>query len=120
VDAADPTPRRAVEPKPVDLQISVESDGDDCRARLHGELDLATAGQLNAVLSQLSPRPGQAVVLDLTDLSFCDCAGLAVLIGQQHRLRQRDVAVVIESPPRLMERLISVSGSNGELTIRRD
>ena len=46
---------------------------------LDGELDLASGGGLRARLGALE-RAHEAVILDLSKLSFIDCAGLQVLV----------------------------------------
>lgn len=58
-----------------------ESRCGDGRVRmiLDGELDLASGGALRARLGALE-RAHEAVSLDLSKLSFIDCAGLRVLV----------------------------------------
>jgi anti-anti-sigma factor len=58
-----------------------ESRCGDGRVRmiLDGELDLASGGALRARLGALE-RAHEAVILDLSKLSFIDCAGLQVLV----------------------------------------
>lgn len=49
------------------------------RTRLVGELDLASAAQVTEHLAQLV-HGGSRVVVDLSDVAFMDCAGLAPLM----------------------------------------
>jgi anti-anti-sigma factor len=51
----------------------------------HGELDIATAPELAAVLRSLA---GRRVVIDLRKLSFVDGRGLRVLLDADARSRQ--------------------------------
>ena len=44
---------------------------------LKGELDSDTAYQLHATLADLLDRPVPRIVVDLTDLKFCDSVGLS-------------------------------------------
>jgi anti-sigma B factor antagonist len=55
----------------------------------HGELDLATAADLEAVLVAQTGR----VVVDLRGLSFVDASGLRVLLEAQARSRQDGMAL---------------------------
>ena len=47
---------------------------------LRGELDSDTAGQLHATLAELLERPVPRIVVDLTDLKFCDSVGLSAFV----------------------------------------
>jgi anti-sigma B factor antagonist len=56
---------------------------------LDGELDLAAADVLRSRVAQLAPVPGGGpVVLDLSRLSFIDCAGLRALCQMHEALRE--------------------------------
>jgi anti-anti-sigma factor len=64
---------------PVLRGAAVHLDGSLIYA-LDGELDLATADVLRSRVAQLAPAPGGGpIVLDLSRLSFIDCAGLRAL-----------------------------------------
>jgi anti-sigma B factor antagonist len=47
---------------------------------LSGELDADTATKLHATLADLLERPVPRIVVDLTDLKFCDSVGLSAFI----------------------------------------
>ncbi|MBU2663347.1 STAS domain-containing protein [Actinoplanes bogorensis] len=47
---------------------------------LRGELDSDTASQLHKLLADLLERPVPRIVVDLTDLKFCDSVGLSAFI----------------------------------------
>jgi anti-sigma B factor antagonist len=48
--------------------------------RLSGELDADTATQLHSLLAELLERPVPRIVVDLSDLKFCDSVGLSAFI----------------------------------------
>lgn len=48
-----------------------------------GEIDLASAGKLQAAIAELS---GQVVTIDLRGVEFIDSTGLAMLIKEHDRL----------------------------------
>jgi anti-anti-sigma factor len=54
--------------------------------RVRGEIDLATAPELEARLLDVG---GEEVDLDLSGVTFCDCAGLRVLDQARDRLGER-------------------------------
>lgn len=65
---------------------TVDDRGRDTRViTVAGELDLSTADQLDHALSAPVGRLG-TIDLDLGNVSFCDCAGLDVLIAARRRL----------------------------------
>jgi anti-sigma B factor antagonist len=47
---------------------------------LSGELDADTAIKLHATLADLLERPVPRIVVDMTDLKFCDSVGLSAFI----------------------------------------
>jgi anti-anti-sigma factor len=47
---------------------------------LRGELDADTAPRLHSALAELLERPVPRIVVDLTDLKFCDSVGLSAFI----------------------------------------
>jgi anti-sigma B factor antagonist len=53
-------------------------------ARIDDELDIATARRLARFLSRVV-LPGSRVVLDMSGVTFLDCAGLAEILLAHHR-----------------------------------
>jgi anti-sigma B factor antagonist len=77
--------------------------------RVHGELDIATAADLERTL--LRPRdPGDRVVLDLADLRFMDSTGLRVLLRARTEARSGRWELYLRDVPANIERLFSISG----------
>jgi anti-anti-sigma factor len=86
-------------------------------ARLEGDLDIASTPALRErLLGVLSPGV-RLLVIDLSGVSFCDVAGLAVLIGTQRRARARGVTVRLAAPRPQMARLLRITGLDRSLTI---
>lgn len=108
--------RAAPSIRPADLQISVTADG-RCLS-LRGDLDLATGPDLADAIERVDPIPGKVVVVDLTDLTFCDCAGIGALVGQHHRLNAAGSALMIVDPPKSFRRLLELTGLDEELEVR--
>ena len=52
--------------------------------RLAGELDLATVDTVRAAVEE-SCRSGARVVLDLSEVGFCDSTGLGMIVGLYRR-----------------------------------
>jgi anti-anti-sigma factor len=86
-------------------------------ARLEGDLDIATTPALRErLLGVLSPGV-RLLVIDLSGVSFCDVAGLAVLIGTQRRARARGITVRLAAPRPQMARLLRITGLDCSFTI---
>jgi anti-sigma B factor antagonist len=56
---------------------------------LRGELDSDTASQLHQTLAGLLERPVPRIVVDLTDLKFCDSVGLSAFITSKQVIDAR-------------------------------
>jgi anti-sigma B factor antagonist len=56
---------------------------------LRGELDADTAGQLHAMLAQLLERPVPRIVVDLSQLKFCDSVGLSAFVTSKQVIAAR-------------------------------
>ncbi|GAA2650433.1 STAS domain-containing protein [Paractinoplanes durhamensis] len=56
---------------------------------LAGELDSETSEKLRATLADLLERPVPRIVVDLTDLKFCDSVGLSTFITSKQLITAR-------------------------------
>ncbi|WFE66321.1 STAS domain-containing protein [Micromonospora sp. WMMD714] len=57
-----------------------EREGSGVCLRLAGELDLGAAGTLNAEIDRLTAAGERHLLLDLTELTFCDSTGIAAFV----------------------------------------
>jgi anti-sigma B factor antagonist len=106
--------------------LNVEIDQTEAvfrRCRLEGELDASTVSQFREVLANLASS--SSMLIDLSDVSFLDSAGLGALIGGIRRTRELggDVAVVCSRPSltRLLrttglDRIVVVAGTTDKAT----
>ncbi|MDZ5447519.1 STAS domain-containing protein, partial [Micromonospora sp. 4G57] len=53
--------------------------------RLAGELDMSTSPQLNAAIDRLAADGERYLLIDLTELTFCDSTGIAAFIRGDNR-----------------------------------
>jgi anti-sigma B factor antagonist len=88
-------------------------------ASLHGELDIATAPALRERLTTLLrlQMPTPLLVLDLAELSFCDAAGLAILIGTQRRATSQGTTLRLATPNPQITRMLHATGLDRTLSI---
>ena len=78
--------------------------------RVLGELDIASAPELAVALDRLLAADHRVVVLDLTELSFLDCAGMRPIRSALGALRCRGGTLVIRHAQPLVERTLRMAG----------
>lgn len=76
----------------------------------HGELDIATAPQLEASLQAAIGSGRRVVVLDLGDVWFVDAGTLRLMLRAHRRLEERRARLVIVSSDPLVARLFEITG----------
>jgi anti-sigma B factor antagonist len=111
--------RRAVPPPPVPARpfgVHAEPAGYGLRVTVTGELDIATAPQLRAVLAEL-PAPGGLVVIDLCPVTFMDSTGLGVILRLHAALTAEGSRLAVVCPDGPARLLLQVSGLEDELPL---
>jgi anti-sigma B factor antagonist len=100
------------------LRVTSRISGRTVVLKVVGEIDLLTSAQIeHAITGVLAGPPPSALVLDLTDVSFLDSAGLAVLAHGHMTAAGQDLAfrVVATNPSTLKP--IRLTGLDGLLTL---
>ncbi|MFG1881714.1 STAS domain-containing protein [Micromonospora sp. NPDC049102] len=87
-----------------------ERDGGAACLRLAGELDLSTAGELAAAIDRLNAAGERRVLLDLTDLTFCDSTGMAVFVRGDNQAAADGGWLRITGASGRVERVLRVTG----------
>ena len=102
---------------PAEVILSVLRQSASTIATLEGELDIATVPALRERLLGVL-RPGvRLVIIDLSGVSFCDVAGLAVLIGTQRRAAAYGIIVCLAAPSHQVTKLLRITGLDRSFTI---
>jgi anti-sigma B factor antagonist len=98
--------------------VSLQTGSDAWSVRITGELDLYTAPDVRDELAAL-PEEVRRVVVDLTELTFVDSAGIAALLVAAQRLRRRRgrMTLVVDDPRVL--RVLEVTGLDRYFELRR-
>ena len=78
--------------------------------RVRGELDIASAPELARAFEGLLTADPRVVVLELSELSFLDCAGMRPIRATMCTLRRRGGTLVIRHPQPLVERTLRIAG----------
>jgi anti-sigma B factor antagonist len=91
------------------LELTIDNDGGSPRVIVAGELDLATAEQLEAQLKQVESSEPATLVLDLRELEFMDSTGLRAVIAADARARDRGAKLVIVRAPEDVDRVFRLT-----------
>jgi anti-anti-sigma factor len=92
------------------LTIMTQRHGLEVLLCVQGELDVSNRDSLREVIEDLLEPSPQTLVLDLSGLSFADCATLSILVSaHQHLAEQGRELIVLDAQP-LVRRLLAVTG----------
>jgi anti-sigma B factor antagonist len=94
----------------VEFSIQAVTEGPTTTLRVAGEVDLATADELNqAIAAALQAGPG-ALVVDLAEVTFLDSTGLAVLVAVTNQTGTSGVRLTIRDPAPRVRNVIRITG----------
>ncbi|BFU47561.1 STAS domain-containing protein [Krasilnikovia sp. MM14-A1004] len=92
------------------LTVRTEERGDIVVLSVGGELDMATAPQLQDQITDLLERGHARLVFDLAEVSFCDSTGLSVFVRAKNSTDDAGGTVRLAAPQRGVLRILEVSG----------
>jgi anti-anti-sigma factor len=69
--------------------IETEQRGTIFLLRMRGEIDVSNARELSAAIDAAVPNGTHTIVMDLTDITYLDSAGVKLLMQLADRLRAR-------------------------------
>lgn len=95
-----------------EISITREDGGDECVIRVSGELDAASAPELETELR----GDHRLIRLDLSEVTFIDSRGLRVILAAARSAAEKGHRVVIENPSSSVRRLLEVTGLGEELS----
>jgi anti-anti-sigma factor len=103
---------------PEEFSISVAEIDGRAHMTLRGELDLATAPELEQLLIERIDA-SQEVVVDLRGLEFMDSSGIRVLVAAHARAGRTGTRVLIvrPEPDSAVAKIVEVAGLDRELNI---
>ncbi len=86
--------------------------------RLSGELDLASAGELDTVIAELCTDGARQISLEMSELSFMDSTGLRSLLVGKELCEVNGCELLIGELSSQVKRLFEVSGVGEKLVFR--
>ena len=70
-------------------QVQAREDDGTCFLQLRGEIDIANVDEISGAIDAAAAKSHRGLVLDLTQTTYLDSAGVALLFRLAHRLRAR-------------------------------
>ncbi len=92
------------------MRIEHKKLGNTLYVGLAGELDECAAGEVRERLDEIVSGSYGRIVFDLAELNFMDSTGIGVLIGRYKKLKARGIPVLLSSPTRSVDRVLSLTG----------
>lgn len=105
--------RRICPPEATGLEVGVVPDprAGTVQVVVSGEIDLDNAAFLGQVLLTALVSHRGALLVDLEQVTFCDCAGLNTLLSARHAALQASRDLRITAAGRRVERLLDLTGT---------
>ncbi len=96
------------------VQQHVQPDG-YAILRAEGDLDAFTVSTFRHATADVAPA--SALVIDLSEVSFMDSAGLCAIVGGLRRARENTVRVVIAAPRLSVKKALVAAGVDRLVTL---
>lgn len=84
---------------------------------IRGEVDYGSAPALDQRLSAILTARVPTVILDLSRLTFIDCAALGVLVGARRRAAAHDTTIVLAAPRPTLAKTLRITGLDRQFTV---
>lgn len=104
--AAIDSPSRGTE----ELRVEASFAGHQAVLAVIGEVDAATAPQLEECLLDLLHRPLERLTVDMRATTFIDSTGLRALVAGLSRARQCGVEFTVASPTASVRKILEIAG----------
>jgi anti-anti-sigma factor len=108
-DVAVITTNRILEPEQLELSVHVGANGYQV-VSVTGELDIATAEQAYAYISDVIDSLPGPVSVDMSGLTFCDASGIGALVRIARYARQAGRQVMLTSVRPSVLKIMRITG----------
>lgn len=86
---------------------------------LRGDLDAYTGPRFNESLKAAVEGTKGDIAMDMREVSFVDSSGIAILVATAKTLRERGNTLVIQSPPRMLRKVLEMTGVTKLVRVER-
>ena len=99
------------------LSVRVQRSNGGAVMWLSGELDMATAPELRQAIVAAVADGATDLVLDLSEVSFCDSVGLGIIVGGLKRARSQGGDLRLRAVPARLAETLALTGLDRAITI---
>jgi anti-sigma B factor antagonist len=97
--------------------LSVRSQGGYNIVTISGDMDIASVPVLREQLLGLLRPHASRVVIDLSEVTFCDASGLAMLVGASRRAGQLGGVLRLAAPTPLVATVLRLTGLDSRFEV---
>jgi len=94
----------------IHFNLRAERRGDSVVVGLDGDVDIQVADQVRADLAEIEATEPRVLVLDLSQTTFLDSAGMALIAAAHGRAQQAGRRLVVVRPRLGVDQAFAVSG----------
>lgn len=106
----------AAVPAPPILQATPQRDRAGAVITLDGEIDISSAGQIRAAVAECLRRPSpKSLHIDMSAVTFCDCAGIEALEWAHGKARTRRMHFSLGGVDKRLRRIFTLAHADGLL-----
>jgi anti-sigma B factor antagonist len=95
----------------------VTATGDIRIAALRGEIDLVAVARITPAINNTIRSPAGTVIMDLTEVTLMDSAGLAMLMNALRRLEHADRRLLVVCAAGPVRRTLEIAAISGLLEL---
>jgi anti-sigma B factor antagonist len=104
----------------LNFDLETESQGTSTLVRVRGDFDIQVAEHVTQRLMEIEASRPEALVMDLSGLSFLDSSGMGVIAAADGRAREAGRRFVVVNPPYGVRRAFEVSALDEVITVSDD
>jgi anti-sigma B factor antagonist len=97
--------------------LCVRAGGSVAVARIEGEIDVCVADRLQELLLRITQAYGPRLLLDLSAVSFMDCAGLRALVLTLRHAELCGWSIHLIAASAMVRRIITLTGAEDALPV---
>jgi anti-sigma B factor antagonist len=92
------------------FRVEVRKEGREALIAVTGELDLASAPELEQVLERFTDEPTELLVIDLRGVDFMDSTGLSIIVKAHQRFAENGRRLGLVKGSSQVQRLLDLTG----------
>ncbi|MBB4934200.1 anti-sigma B factor antagonist [Lipingzhangella halophila] len=101
------------------LGLNTRVDNHSVIIEVEGDLDIATAGDLQEHVLSAVDEHGPWLILDLTSLDFMDSSGLNVVINIYRSVKERGGSLALAAPNERVTKVVRLVGLHRQVAVHR-